>query len=64
MSHERLYFDTLRKIARGYQTVSQLKRGAGQYGLSYVEELEMAYENLQNEARRATSGKRQPAANQ
>lgn len=54
------YYDALRKIAKGYQTSDQLRRRAGQYGLSHVEELEMAYENIQDEARFAIRGKRRP----
>lgn len=42
----------LKKIAKDYQTPEQLQRNCkGDYGLSYSETLEMAYENLQNEAR-------------
>ena len=60
MSHEQAYYDVLKKIARSYQTSDQLRRRAGQYGCSHVEELEMAYENIQEEARRAIHGKRRP----
>lgn len=60
MSNEQIYYDRLRKIARSYQTSEQLRRNAGQYGLSYVEELEAAYENLQAEANGAIKGKRRP----
>lgn len=60
MSNEQLYFDTLRKIARGYQTVNQLRRNGGQYGLDAAEEIEMAYENIQQEAERVIKGKRRP----
>lgn len=60
MSNERLYYDTLKKIARGYQTAEQLHRNAGQYGCSFEEEIEMAYENLQGEAEFAIKGKRRP----
>ncbi len=47
----------LKKIARGYQTSNQIKRDCGsQYGLDYEEALEMAYDNIQNEARIAVKG--------
>lgn len=60
VSNEQRYFDALKRIARGYQTSDQLRRSAGQYGLSHTEELEMAYENIQQEAKRAIHGKRRP----
>jgi hypothetical protein len=59
-NNEQYYYDKLKKIARGYQTAAQLRRKAGQYGLSHVEELEMSYENLQTEAALAIKGKRRP----
>jgi hypothetical protein len=47
----------LRKIHKGYQTPEQLRRNCkGHYGLDYQESLEMAYENLQAEARFAAKG--------
>ena len=60
MSNEARYYDALKKIARGYQTAEQLRRRAGQYGLSFDEEIEMAYENMQLEAERAIKGRRRP----
>lgn len=54
------YYDTLKKIARDYQTPTQLRRNEGQYGLSFTEELEMSYENIQQEAQLAIRGKRRP----
>lgn len=60
MSNEQRYFDALKKIARSYQSSDQLRRNAGQYGLSHGEELEAAYENIQQEAERAIKGKRRP----
>lgn len=63
LSNEAFYFDVLRRIARDYQTSDQLRRRAGQYGLTHVEELEMAYENIQAEAERAINGRRRPRAN-
>ena len=45
---------TLRQIARGFQTTSQLRRNSMKdWGLSYDEALEMAYENIQEIAKRA-----------
>ena len=61
MTNELLYFMTLKKIARGYMTTEQLKSRAGkEYGVSYHEALEMAYDNIQAEAAAATHGKRRP----
>lgn len=62
MSNEAKYYDALKAIAREYQTADQLRRRAGQYGLDHVEELEMAYENIQAVAERAIKGKRRPRA--
>ena len=43
-----LMASTLRQIARGFQTTSQLRRNSMKdWGLSYDEALEMAYENIQ-----------------
>ena len=54
----RLY-DALRRIAR-YMTPDQIRRDAekGGIGLLYEEYLEMSYENIQAEAKRATQGMR------
>lgn len=59
-SNEQRYFDALKTIGREYQTSDQLRRNAGQYGCDHVEELEMAYENIQELAKRAVKGKRRP----
>jgi hypothetical protein len=59
-ANEQRYFDTLKKIARGYQTSDQLRRNAGQYGCNHVDELEMSYENIQSEAKAAIKGRRRP----
>lgn len=61
MSNELRYFTALKTIARDYQTPDQLRRRAGQYGLSHTEELEMAYENIQQIAKIAIKGRRAPA---
>ena len=48
---------TLCQIARGFQTTSQLRRNSMKdWGLSYDEALEMAYENIQEIAKRAVKG--------
>lgn len=59
MSNELRYFNALKRI-RSYQTSDQLRRRAGQYGCSHLEELEMAYENMQHEAKLAIKGRRMP----
>jgi hypothetical protein len=52
-------YTTLKRIATGYQTPDQLRRNSEkEYGLSYHESLEMAYENLQAEAKAAVKGVR------
>lgn len=54
----RLY-DALKRIARGYQTPDQLRRNAErEYGVSGSEAIEMAYENIQQEAEIAIKGLR------
>ncbi len=54
----RLYA-TLRRIAKGYQTPDQLRRRSEKdWGVGYEEALEMAYENLQQEAANAIHGLR------
>lgn len=50
----------LRKIARGYSTPGQLRRTAERdYGLPYCEVLEMAYDNIQQDAGNAVNGVRE-----
>ena len=60
MSNEQRYYDALKRIAQDYQTADQLRRHAGQYGLGFEEEIEMAYENMQHEAKNAIKGRRRP----
>lgn len=61
MNNELLYFETLKRITKDYQTTAQLRRNSEKlYGLSYEEALEMAYENIQGEAAKAIHGKRKP----
>jgi hypothetical protein len=63
MSNEQRYYDTLKRIAKSYMTPDQIRRDADRGNLctdSYEEFLEMAYENIQGEARIAIKGKRRP----
>ena len=61
MSNELAYFNALKRIA-AYQSPSKLHRSADkQYGLSGSEAIEMAYENVIEEAKRAIKGKRAPS---
>jgi len=48
--------NALIKISKQYQTTTQLRKNVGLYGLDYEEELEMAYENIQNEAEIVVKG--------
>lgn len=65
MSHEQRYYDALKRIARAYQTPDLIRRNAERdYGLRYAEALEMAYENLQWEAKQAIQGRRRPKTSQ
>jgi hypothetical protein len=59
-SNEQRYFDALKKITL-YMTSEQLQKQADKrYGLEYHEALEMAYDNIRNEAKDAIYGKRRP----
>lgn len=54
------YYNALKEIS-AYQPPEKLRRLAEkQYGLSYEEALEMAYENVLSTARAAISGRRAP----
>jgi hypothetical protein len=58
--NEQRYFDALKRITQ-YQSVESLRRYAErQYGLRPSEALEMAYENVIEEAKQAIKGKRRP----
>jgi hypothetical protein len=63
LTNELQYFDALKRIA-SYTPPDRMKRdnerGSG-YGLDADEEIEMAYENVILEAKRAIKGKRRPA---
>ena len=55
------YYDALKRITM-YDAPERLKKRAEKdYGLSGDEAVEMAYENVLNEARMAIKGKRRPA---
>ena len=61
-NNEQIYFDVLRHIARGYDSSRRIMHNSDKnYGLSPIEALEMAYDNIQAEAERAIKGKRRPA---
>lgn len=52
---------TLERIAKQYQTPAQLQRASEKkWGIEYCEALEMAYENIQTEAKAAIKGVRLP----
>lgn len=52
-------YAALERIAKGYQTPDQLRKNSDkEWGLGYEETLEMAYENLQAEAKAAIKGVR------
>ena len=54
-------YEALRRISKDYQSSEQLRRASEEeWGLPYEEALEMAYENIQNEARLAIKGMRMP----
>lgn len=56
----RRYFDALKRIAKDRMTPDQIRRDAPNVGLEYEEYLEMAYENMQQDARNAIHRKRRP----
>jgi hypothetical protein len=60
MNNELAYYEALKRIA-SYQSPEKLRRCADkQYGLPEDEAIEMAYENVIEEAKRAIKGKRSP----
>lgn len=60
MSNELRYYNALRRIL-SYQTIARLRKHSERdWGLSFGEALEMAYENVMEDARRALKGKRKP----
>lgn len=60
-TNEQRYFDALRRISQ-YETPNQARRTAKGVGLNAEEYLEMAYENIREEAKRAIKGKRRPVS--
>jgi hypothetical protein len=58
IDYEERFSIALRRIL-AYMTPAQLRReSSGRYGLEYTEALEMAYENVRDEAQAALSGYR------
>jgi hypothetical protein len=56
------YYDALKHIATAYESAERVKQVAEKrYGLTGDEALEMAYDNIQQEAKQAIRGKRRPA---
>lgn len=52
-----LMLNALKKISKGYQTTSQLRKDSEKdWGLDFEEAIEMAYENIQSEAAFACKG--------
>jgi hypothetical protein len=61
-NYEARFYVALKRIT-AYMTPSQLRRNAErEYGLDHAEALEMAYENVIEEARSALRGYRKPRA--
>ena len=59
-SREQRLFDALRRISQ-YESPERLRRNADKdYGLSGEEAIEMAYDNVRAEAKRAIHGQRRP----
>lgn len=62
INYEQRFALALKRIL-AYMTPDQLRRRSEkEYGLAFEEALEMAYENIQGEARSALSGYRKPRA--
>ena len=60
MTSEARFYEALKRIV-AYMPPERLRRRCGhEYGLLYEEALEMAYENIQGEARAALRGYRRP----
>lgn len=61
LNPDRKLYDALKKIGHIYMTPEQIKRDSKNSGLDYVEYLEMAYDNIQQEARAAIYRMKRPA---
>ncbi|MBN9393076.1 MAG: hypothetical protein J0I20_33900 [Chloroflexi bacterium] len=60
VSNELDYYETLERISK-YDSPEKLKKNSGKdWGLNYHEALEMAYENVIEEAKGAIKGRRRP----
>jgi len=56
------YYDALKHIATAYASLEEIRRTSERrWGLEYHEALEMAYENIIEDARQAVRGRRRPA---
>lgn len=54
-------YDALRQIAKGFERSERVMKNADKdYGLSPIEALEMAYDNIQQTAKQAIKGLRRP----
>jgi len=59
--NEKRYFDALKRITL-YQSIAHLRRhSVRDWGLDFHEALEMAYENVIADAKRAVGKRRRPA---
>ena len=56
---QRMYI-SLRRIAKGYLTPAQIRRDSAKGVLEFEEYIEMAYENIQQEAKNGLRGVRLP----
>lgn len=59
-SNEQRYFDALKRIASYQPSERLLRHGEQDWGVSGPEALEMAYDNIQGDAKRAIYGRRRP----
>lgn len=60
LEREQRMYDALKRIAKDYMTLSQIRKDSGG-ALEYTEYLEMAYENIKAEAAYVIKGQRRPA---
>lgn len=59
---EHRFYSTLKRIAAYHSPQRLRRRSDREYGLAFEEAIEMAYENMQSEARAALKGYRRPTA--
>lgn len=60
LEREQRMYDALKRIAKDYMTLSQIRKDSGG-ALDYTEYLEMAYDNIKAEAARVIKGQRRPS---